>query len=58
MTSRAAHGNDLLRLLLMPALALGLAVGCAPAKGGGGGNGGCLTAVGANDKTDLVDNAC
>ncbi len=38
MTSRAAHGNDFVRLLLMPALALGLVVGCAPAKGGGAGN--------------------
>ena len=40
MTSRVANSNDVLRLLLMPALALGLVVGCAPAKGGGGNNGG------------------
>ncbi|MGC9983988.1 MAG: hypothetical protein ABSF35_10175 [Polyangia bacterium] len=37
MTSRATHGSDFLRTLLMPALAVGLVVGCAPAKGGGGG---------------------
>jgi hypothetical protein len=37
MTSRATHGSDFLRALLMPALAVGLVVGCAPAKGGGGG---------------------
>ena len=43
MTSRVAHGNDSLRVLLMPALALGLVVGCAPAKGGGGGNTGGST---------------
>jgi Glycosyl hydrolase family 12 len=40
MTSRAANGNDFLRMLLMPALAVGLVVGCAPAKGGGGENSG------------------
>ena len=39
MTSRATHGNDFLRALLMPALAVGLVVGCAPAKGGGSGGG-------------------
>ena len=35
MTFRSAHCNSLLHLLLMPALAAGLVVGCAPAKGGG-----------------------
>jgi hypothetical protein len=40
MTSRVANGNDLLRLLLLPALAVGLAVGCSPAKGSGGENSG------------------
>ena len=39
MTFRSAHCNSLLHLLLMPALAVGLVVGCAPASGGGG-NGG------------------
>jgi len=35
MTFRSAHCNNLLHLLLMPALAVGLVVGCAPAKGSG-----------------------
>ncbi|MGB8297795.1 MAG: hypothetical protein WCG85_20430, partial [Polyangia bacterium] len=37
MTSRAARDNNIFRLLFMPALAIGLAVGCAPASSGGGG---------------------
>ena len=40
MTSRVANSNDFLRMLLMPALAVGLMVGCSPAKGGGGENSG------------------
>ena len=35
MTFRSARCNNLLHLLLMPALAVGLVVGCAPAKGSG-----------------------
>ena len=37
MTSRAARDNNIFRLLFMPALAIGLVVGCAPASSGGGG---------------------
>jgi len=40
MASRTAHDNSILRLLLMPVLALGLAVGCAPASSGGSPSGG------------------
>jgi hypothetical protein len=40
MTFRSAHCNSLLHLLLTPALAVGLVVGCAPAKGSGANNGG------------------
>ena len=40
MTSRNAFEKNTLRLLLVPALAVGLAVGCSPAKGGGGSSGG------------------
>jgi hypothetical protein len=39
MTSRAARDNNIFRLLFMPALAIGLVVGCAPASSGGGGGG-------------------
>ena len=43
MTSRVANSKDFLRMLLMPALAVGLVVGCSPAKGGGGENSGGST---------------
>ena len=48
MASRLAHDNNSLRLLLMPALAVGLAVGCVPAKGGGSSGGSTGSGNGGN----------
>ena len=55
MTFRSAHCNSSLHLLLMPALAVGLVVGCAPAKGGGGADEGGST--GSNSSSNSGGNS-
>ena len=48
MTSRAARDNNIFRLLFMPAFAIGLVAGCAPASSGGGGGSVAGQAGGSN----------